>query len=35
MPWMTLYFSVGVWISLSLIRAPRAKTGLTANGIAS
>ena len=29
MPWMTLYFSVGVWISLSLIRAPRLKTGLT------
>jgi hypothetical protein len=23
MPWMTLYFSAGVWISLSLIRAPR------------
>jgi hypothetical protein len=30
MPWMTLYFSAGVWISLSLIRAPRPKTGLTA-----
>jgi hypothetical protein len=28
MPWMTLYFSAGVWISLSLIRAPRLKTGL-------
>jgi hypothetical protein len=27
MPWMTLYFSAGVWISLSLIRAPRLKTG--------
>ena len=23
MPWMSLYFSAGVWISLSLIRAPR------------
>jgi hypothetical protein len=23
MPWMTLYFSAGVWISISLIRAPR------------
>jgi hypothetical protein len=22
-PWMSLYFSVGVWISLSLVRAPR------------
>jgi hypothetical protein len=31
MPWMSLYFSAGVWISLSLIRAPRLKTGL-ANG---
>jgi hypothetical protein len=30
MPWMTLYFSAGVWISLSLIRAPLAKTGLAA-----
>jgi hypothetical protein len=30
MPWMTLYFSAGVWISLSLIRAPRPKTGLMA-----
>ena len=27
MPWMSLYFSAGVWISLSLIRAPRLKTG--------
>jgi hypothetical protein len=25
MPWMSLYFSAGVWISLSLIRAPRLK----------
>jgi hypothetical protein len=25
MPWMSLYFSAGVWISLSLIRAPRAQ----------
>jgi hypothetical protein len=33
MPWMTLYFSAGVWISLSLIRAPRLKTGM-ANGAA-
>jgi hypothetical protein len=23
MPWMSLYFSAGVWISLSLVRAPR------------
>jgi hypothetical protein len=22
-PWMTLYFSTGVWVSLSLVRAPR------------
>jgi hypothetical protein len=22
-PWMTLYFSAGVWVSLSLVRAPR------------
>jgi hypothetical protein len=28
MPWMSLYFSAGVWISLSLIRAPRLETGL-------
>jgi hypothetical protein len=27
MPWMSLYFSAGVWISLSLIRAPRLKDG--------
>ena len=27
-PWMSLYFSAGVWISISLIRAPRLKTGL-------
>lgn len=27
MPWMSLYFSAGVWISLSLIRAPRFKGG--------
>jgi len=25
MPWMSLYFSAGVWISLSLIRAPRSR----------
>ena len=30
MPWMSLYFSAGVWISLSLIRAPRLKTGIAA-----
>jgi hypothetical protein len=30
MPWMTLYFSVGVWISISLIRSPRLKTGIAA-----
>jgi hypothetical protein len=30
MPWMSLYFSAGVWISLSLIRAPRVKDGLRA-----
>jgi hypothetical protein len=34
MPWMSLYFSAGVWISLSLIRAPRLKTGMT-NGTTS
>ena len=28
MPWMTLYFSAGVWISLSLVRAPRCRGGL-------
>ena len=28
MPWMSLYFSAGVWISLSLIRAPRFRGGL-------
>jgi hypothetical protein len=28
MPWMSLYFSAGVWISMSLIRAPRLETGL-------
>ena len=22
-PWMSLYFSAGVWISLALVRAPR------------
>jgi len=27
MPWMSLYFSAGVWISLSLIRAPRVRAG--------
>ncbi|HEY2730090.1 MAG TPA: hypothetical protein VGK52_09110 [Polyangia bacterium] len=26
-PWMSLYFSAGVWISLSLIRAPRVRAG--------
>jgi Na+-translocating ferredoxin:NAD+ oxidoreductase RnfA subunit len=31
MPWMSLYFTAGVWISLSLISAPRLRTGL-ANG---
>jgi hypothetical protein len=25
-PWMSLYFSAGVWISLALIRAPRPPT---------
>jgi hypothetical protein len=23
MPWMTLYFSAGVWVSIGLSRAPR------------
>jgi hypothetical protein len=27
MPWMSLYFSAGVWISLALIRAPRLRGG--------
>lgn len=30
MPWMSLYFTAGVWISMSLIRAPRPETGLRA-----
>jgi hypothetical protein len=30
MPWMTLYFSAGVWISLSLIHAPRPKIRIAA-----
>jgi hypothetical protein len=30
MPWMSLYFSAGVWISLALIRAPRAQDGFEA-----
>jgi hypothetical protein len=30
MPWMSLYFTAGVWISLALIRAPRARSGLEA-----
>jgi hypothetical protein len=30
MPWMTLYFSAGVWISLSLIHAPRPKLRISA-----
>jgi hypothetical protein len=30
MPWMTLYFSAGVWISLSLIQAPRPKVRISA-----
>jgi hypothetical protein len=34
MPWMTLYFSAGVWISLSLIRAPRLRTGIVNGGTA-
>jgi hypothetical protein len=32
MPWMSLYFSAGVWISLSLISAPRLRTGIVNGG---
>jgi hypothetical protein len=27
MPWMTLYFSAGVWLSIALMRAPRFREG--------